>query len=464
MPRTRPRFAASLSTRLAAALALILALGGTAVTVAALAYGRQAARQAYDQLLIGAANQIAGSISIHDGEVVVDIPPSAFELLALARDDRVVYAVFGPAGQLITGYDGLSPPGDVGEAAFRQGIFGGEPVRLVAVRRRFAERAFSGAVDVVVGQTLRARRELARNITENALLVVGGAGLVMAGLVVFAIRSALQPLRRIERGLSGREPQDLTPLDVAVPREIEHLTAAINRFMARLDRQVTATRRLIADASHQLRTPVTALRAQAELAAAETDPERQRAIVARIHDRAVSLSRLTDQMLSHALIIHRAEAEPLGRIDLREVALRAVEETDQERPEAASTLNLDLSDDPVPCRGDTLSLVEATKNLINNAARYGRPPVTVAAFAAGATATLCVRDRGPGIPEEHWDDAAQRFARNAASSPGGAGLGLAIVGAVAEAHAGTLAFRRTAAGEFEAALTLPADDEEAEEA
>ena len=99
---------ASLTFRLVVYVALVLALGSAGVAVAALAYGHRAAQQAYDRLLVGAANAIAGSISVRGPELVVDLPTSAFELLALAPDDRVVYAVFGPDGSLITGYEGIA--------------------------------------------------------------------------------------------------------------------------------------------------------------------------------------------------------------------------------------------------------------------------------------------------------------------------------------------------------------------
>ena len=141
----------------------------------------------------------------------------------------MLYAVFGPDGRLVTGMAGVVPP------AGRYGSmdFAGEPARLTRVGRHFAERDLTGDVEVVVGQTTRARDALAREITRSALLVVGLLGLAMAGLAVFAIRSALAPLRRIEDRLAAREPRDLTPLDVAVPGEIEQLVATLNRFMAR---------------------------------------------------------------------------------------------------------------------------------------------------------------------------------------------------------------------------------------
>ena len=417
------------------------------MAVAAFAYGRQAAQQAFDRLLIGAADQIAGSISIQGGRVLVDIPASAFELLALAPDDRLLYAVLDPEGRLVTGYEGVERPA----ARFATGDFGGEPVRLIRVSRQFAERDYAGTVDVVVGQTTRARDALAREITRSALVGVGLVGLLMAGLAAFAIRSALAPLRRIEAWLAAREPRDLTPLDVAVPREIGALVGTINRFMARQARQFEIMRNLIADASHQLRTPVAAMRAQAELAADEPEPARQRAIVARIHDRAVGLSRLTDQLLNHALVIHRADAAPHDPVDLRSIAIRIVEETDA----GADDLLLDLPEDPVGCRGDALSLAEAGKNLVNNALRHGAPPVTIEVRREGAQAVLAVRDHGPGMPEELWQGVGTRFDRTGAVTQQSASIGLSIVAAVAAAHRGELRFGRALSGEFEAALVLP---------
>lgn len=442
----RDAHTASLALRLALSFALVLLLGGTALALSAFAYGRQAAQRAYDQLLIGAADQIAGSISVHGGAVVVDIPASAFDLLALAPDDRVLYAVLDPQGALITGYDGLTLPA----SRFATAEHAGEPVRLIRVGRQFSERNYAGAVDVVVGQTTRARDALARDITRSALLAVAPFALLMAGLSAFAVRSALAPLRRIEAGLAAREPRDLTPLDVAVPREIGQLVGTINRFMARQGRQFEIMRNLIADASHQLRTPVAAMRAQAELAAEEPDPERQRAIVERIHNRAVGMSRLTDQLLNHALIIHRADAAPHDALDLRRIAIRIAEEID------ADDLLLDLPEDEVACRGDALSLAEAGKNLVNNALRHGAPPVTLAACREGGLAVLSVRDRGPGVPEALWAGAGARFDRTGAVTQQSASIGLSIVSAVAAAHRGALRFGRRPSGEFEAALTLPA--------
>lgn len=443
----------SLGLRLAAGIALVLALGGVAVAVAAFAYGRSAAQQSFDRLLIGAANQIARSLSLEEGQLSVDIPPTAFELLSLAPRDRIVYGVIGPDGTVITGYEGLKMPAT--GVDLYNGDFSGEPARFVRVTRYFAERGFSGAVDVIVGQTTQARRALAGQITRNALIAVSVVGVILSVLAVLTVRQALAPLRGIERDILDRSSDDLTPIDEAAPREISGLLAALNRFMARIDRQMQARKNLIADTSHQLRTPIAALRAHSELARDEPDPARLREMIVRIDARARDLGRLTDQLLNHALIIHRADAIALQPLDLRMVAMQAVEQTDRMHVDDAAGLRLDLSEAPVMCRGDRLSLVEACKNLISNALRHGAAPVVVSVDAPQGRARLVVRDSGPGVAQAQWAELASRFADEHGVSDTSAGLGLAIVHAVLEAHGATLSVARPGPKSFTVTMELP---------
>ena len=456
----RSRHASSLRFRLAAGIILILAIGCVAVAYAAFAYGRDAAQQSFDRLLVGAANQIAGALTLRDGQVIVDIPVSAFELLSLAPRDRVVYGVFGDDGALITGYDILLPRD--GDGIYFTDSFAGEPARFVRVTRQFAERSFLGSVDVIIGQTTEARRELAQQITQNALIAVAAIGVVMSALAALAVQSALSPLQRIERDIAARSSKDLTPVDINVPQEISSLVHALNRFIARIDRQLHVMRTLIADASHQLRTPIAALRAQAELAAEETDHERTLRIVGRIHERSRNLSRLTDQLLSHALIIHRADTVDLETVDLRTVAAEAVDQTDQSMPDVDRAIRLALPEAPVNCDGDSLSLAEACKNLINNSLKHGKPPITVFVLGQAGHARMGVRDGGAGFPEAMWQTAGSRFAKNAGVSAKGAGLGLAIVNAVSEAHGGQMRIERPSETAFEVFLELPLLPEVAE--
>lgn len=419
-----PPAAPSLTGRLAVLLTMFLVVGGAVIALMSFSYGKHAAQQTFDRLLLGAAGQIADSISVQDGQIVSDLPVSAFELLALAPDDRVFYSVRGPDAALITG-DSIPVPEGSG-TRFQDGEDNGEPMRFVAIERVFSERALSGIVTVVVGQTGLARSALAVEITRNALALSAIAGALLVVLAVLVARAALDPLRAIESALKARTPQDVSPLDVPVPREIARLVAALNGFMSRLERALSMNRRLIADASHQIRTPIAALRAQAELAAEEQDPARLRRIAERIHARSVDLTRLTEQMLSRAMIIHRTDAEPQLRIDLREVAMEAAEEIGNARPDRRMDLRLSLPEQPVEVLADALSLREAAKNLLMNAILHGRPPIRISVQEAAGHAALAVVDAGPGP------------GAGGAGQRKGAGIGLQIVRSVMTAHGGEL--------------------------
>lgn len=454
VPQSGPSMA--LSVRLALGLTALLLVGGLVMAAATFAYGRTAAREAFDRLLVGAANDIAESIVVENGRIEATVPVSAFRLLALAPDDRIAYQVRDIDGAVLTGYDNLPrPPASAG--VFFDAPFLGEPARFIRVTRRFAERTLSGSVEVIVGQTLIARNELAYDITRNALigLVLGGMATMLLAVVV--VRSALQPLDRLAILLAGRDPQDLTPLGTQVPREVAPLVQSVNTFMARLERQFGAMRGLISDTAHQLRTPVAALRAQADLALREPDADRRSRLVERIHRRSVSLGRLLDQMLSRALVVHRIDSARPETVDLREIALDIIEAGDHQMIAPGAEVRLEIGPDPVPVLADALSLREAARNLFGNALIHGKAPVVLGAGTEHGKALLWVRDAGQGPPHAVRAELGARFVRSAASAGQTSGLGLSIAQAVAEAYGGRLTMQSLPDG-FRAALVLKPGD------
>ncbi|WP_172327340.1 sensor histidine kinase [Mangrovicoccus sp. HB161399] len=448
----------SLLTRVTGAVLSLLLVGGILVALVSWANGRAAARTAYDRLLLGAANDIAESISIQDGVPLTALPVSAFQLLAQAPDDRISYAVRGPGRELLTGQEDAPRPrlrSRGVEPVFFDADMQGEPARFVEVTRRFAERDFSGGVTVTVGQTMRARNAMAIDLSRSALLTVGAAGLALLLISVFVIRSAMRPLVAMAGDLSARDPHDLTPMEPAgVPAEVAVVLEAMNRFMARLDRQLEAMRSLISDTAHQLRTPVAAIRAQAELAVEEEDPERLRGATAKLLARTRSLGGLLDQMLSRALVIHRTEAVAREPVDLRDVALDVLDSADPELLSPGAEVALLIGEAPVTVLADAFSLQEAAKNLLANSLRHGKPPVRIGVEAADGEARLWVGDAGEGPPGDLMDRLGGRFERAAASGGQSAGLGLSIVKAVAGAFGGRVEMARGADG-FRVALVLP---------
>lgn len=457
---TEARPARGFAARVLGAVFLILVLGGVLVATSTLWTGRQAARQSYDRVLLGAANGIAESIRIQDGAPVVDLPVSAFVLLAQAPEDRVFYAVHGPGNRFITGLDEAAiieaPTPTAASPQYLDTRLNDEPARVVRVTRRFAEREFSGEVVVVVGQTLRARQAMAMELMLDALLPMALAGLVLLIISWFVIRSALRPLDALSDDLARRDPYDLTPMPTdRLPRELQLMLSAMNRFMGRLDRQVDTMRNLISDTAHQLRTPVAAIRVQAEAALDAPDTKAKHRALDRLLSRTRSLGTLLDQLLSRAMVIHRTDSVPRVLVDLRVVALDIVEQSDHELLAPGAEVRLEIGEEPVTVWADTFSLEEAARNLFANALKHGRPPVIIGADWRGKQAVLWVRDSGPGPDPAIASQLGDRFARSSVSKEVSTGLGLSIVKAVAEAFGGSVEMKTCEAG-FEAALVLPA--------
>ncbi|WP_158970160.1 sensor histidine kinase [Chachezhania sediminis] len=452
----------SLVTRVMGTVLVLLVLGGLLVSASIWWNGRLAARQSYDRILLGAARDIAESVRILDGAPLVDLPVSAFQLLAQAPDDRIYYAVHGPGGDIVTGVDPDRtvdrPSGGTAPVRFFDAMLNGEPARFVQVTRRFVERDFSGPVDVVVGQTLRARQAMTRELMLDALLPMAIAGVALMVLSFLVISSALRPLGSLVEDLSLRDPRDLTPMPTdRLPRELQVMLGAMNRFMQRLDRQVDAMRNLISDTAHQLRTPVAAIRVHTETAAAETDAGARALALDRLQARTRSLDVLLNQLLARALVIHRTDSAPRAPVDLREIALEMLERDDHAVLMPDADLRLVIGEDPVMVRADAFSLGEAGRNLLGNALTHGGQPILVGAERAGPDAILWVEDGGPGPEAAVIERLGQRFNRNSATSEQGTGIGLSIVAAVAAAFGGRVEMTRTDTG-FRASLILPAEE------
>ena len=353
---------------------------------------------------MGAAQDIAESISISDGAPLVDLPVSAFSLLSLAADDRIFYAVHESDGRLLTGYDGFDLSAvvkqDLARPVFYDGNMQQEAARFVTVARPFAERAYSGRIFVTVGQTLRARSALALDLTTRALMLTGAVGVVL-------------------------------------------LVSAVG-----------AMKNLISDTAHQLRTPVAAIRAQAELAL-EDDEDNRAQRLQRMVRRTRSLGTLLDQMLSRALVIHRTENAAPTPVDLRDIALSVLEGVDHD-PD--TEVHLSIGDAPVMVLADEISMGEAVKNMLANALRHGVAPVVIGVSGGDTRNQIWVQDAGRGPAADVLATMGQRFERSAASKGNSAGLGLSIVRAVAEAFDGQMQMGRVADG-FRVTLTFPASAE-----
>lgn len=455
MSRNEP----SLFLRLVVLVSTLLVFGAAVLMTAAWYSARRAADEAYDRLLLGAAYQIADAITVKEGRPEIELPVSAFELLALSDQDRIFYRVLDPLGRTMTGYDDLERPQTQADAlraapTIGDASYAGESVRVASVSRRFDDPQMRGNAVVIVAQTVGARAALAWQLTLRSLVLVMAMGAIAVGGTIFAVRYALAPMARLEAAIRQRDPQDLTFLSVSAPRELAPFVAEINRFIERLRGRIDLMQHFIADAAHQLRTPLAALNGQVDLLSRDNFSEQGQVHLERIRVRSVQLARLANQLLSHAMIAHRRQAIAATEFDLSELTRRALDEAIPDLVERDVMVVFHSPPEPLLARGDPVSIAEAIKNVVDNAIRHGAPTqLLVRLSTQDNTALIEVEDDGSGIPPEDWPRVVKRF--GAVSSDGkGSGLGLSIAAEVASAHGGALTFRRKEGNRFVVALSL----------
>jgi len=427
-------------------------------------YGRAAADRSYDQLLIASARSIADSVALTDGRWQVDLPYAALDVLAMMPEDRVFYRVSTSQNATITGYADLPRPRAdplEGRPKVFDAQYRGERTRFVVVSRWIAGPVAQGRVLVQVGQTRRAREALAGDMIVRALIAIALLSLAALVLAWVGVRRALRPLHQLERDLLRREPSDLRPVSGAVPLELDQLVGALNRFMARLSANNEALRAFMAEAAHQMRTPLAALRAQAQMALDENDPAEQRRSLSAIERNASRMSRLLNQLLSDASVMHRAQLQQFEVVDLAELVRQVLHEMllpSGLRP----NLRMATPNEPALLRGDALLLREAIKNLIDNAIKHGQSKsdnadhaLQVAVAIARDDCILSVADHGPGIAPADAQTVFERFQRGHDAVASGAGLGLAIVKRIVESHRGRIDLRNRPSGGLEVTVHFP---------
>ncbi|AEQ53790.1 sensor histidine kinase [Pelagibacterium halotolerans] len=455
--RAKRRF--SLFWRLTGIISLVLLAGAAALTFAAWSYARVAADNAYDRLLVGAARQISETVSADAGAVTVDVPTSALETLSISRSDRVYYQVALPDGAIITGYPDLPLPQASQEpsdaAVVGDGEFLGHAIRIASVWRYLAEQGATGWVRITVAQTREARNALSLELALSGFLAVVGMSILALAAFMGAVRLGLRPLRLLQNELARRDPNDLRPLEVETPLEVDALVETINRFMARLSERLGSMQRYIETAAHQLRTPLTGISAQVEMLDRAHNGQGRAAATARLRRRVGEMGRLANQLLSHATIIHRAEAVLAEIVDLAQIARNGISDATLETIERDLTVRVDVPDEPVLVLGDAIALREALRNLVENALAYGAPSrLAVRLTRTDKTATLAVIDDGGGIAPVDWERLRARYVRGGTEGTG-SGLGLAIVSDVARTHGAQLDIFTEPGGDFGIALTVP---------
>ncbi|HSK40752.1 MAG TPA: extracellular solute-binding protein [Arenibaculum sp.] len=452
----------SLRRRLLVRLSGALAVLGAILFAFVHSHARSAADDVYDRLLLASALSIADTVRVRDGRITVDLPYSSFKILTMARRDRIFYRITDPKGMIVTGYGDLPVPEPAAgeEPLFADAVYLGTPVRVAVLGRLVTGPGNSGRVTIAVAQTREERGALARDFLVNAFLPILLAILAAAALMWLGIRQSLSPLGALERAIRSRQPQQLDPIAMPPPAEVSQLVHAINQLMGRYRGNLEKQQAFIADAAHQIRTPLASLRSQAELAIDEDDPERLRSIAGRIHRNAVEAGRLASQLLNHAMVMYRSESVEPEDADLGSALVQVVHRAEVISEGAPIRLAIDPEAEPAIVSGDAITLREALDNIVGNAVRYGgrAGPLEIRLAPAPESEWLRVEvfDRGPGIPDGEKEAVFERFGRgSSAAGTTGSGLGLAIAKAVADAHGGRLDLHDRPGGGLVVRFDLP---------
>ncbi|WP_151632987.1 sensor histidine kinase [Noviherbaspirillum aerium] len=406
----------------------------------------EAADQAYDRSLLASTRALAERVSIANGRVVADVPYVALDSFETDTLGRIYYRVTGVKGEHVSGYEDLpSLPKHVARSDaypalvyFYHATYRTEPVRIAALYQPVYDDSMRGIALIQVGETLQGRHELSRKILLDTLSRQALLVLAAAVLAWFAVRFVLRPLMQLTADVEARSPTDLSNFDPdLVHREVRPLVAAMNDYMARLQTLISGQRRFIADASHQLRTPLTVLKTQAELALRANDPQAMRDIVESIARTTDATVHLANRLLTLARAEHGAAVADLQPVSLVETARQVGLDLALQAVRKEIDLELDAGGE-VMVLANPLLLHEMISNLVDNAIRYtpagGKVSLRVSADGGGL---LEIEDNGPGIAQTERDKVFAPFYRAASSQAAnadGSGLGLTIVRDIAAMH------------------------------
>lgn len=426
MPKRAAGLSGSLRVQL---LTWLLPIAGLALLVGTLGVyliAVDASEESLDQGLLDAATLYAEHLREWPEALGQDMPPQAQRVLLVMREDRMFFALRDAAGRTLAG-DAKLPVdlewGSLSAPVYSNFQHAGFWLRGMSV----VFDADGRALQLILATTDRKREKLMGEIllgmvTPQVLLFLVTIALVWAG-----IRRGLEPVAELEAEIALRSHSDLRPLDPdTAPDELRPMVREINELFARLDGAIEAQRHFIADAAHQLRTPVAGLLAQVE---SDGGVNPALAVTAR------RLSRLVAQLLA----LSRAEpgVEP-ERVEFDLAA--AVREVAEEWLPRAFKRDMDLQFDLTECRltGSPHALREMLANLLDNAIRYGREGgrAVIRCRPEGDAAVLRVEDDGPGIPAAEREKVLERFYRLPGTGPDGCGLGLPIVLGLARQHGG----------------------------
>jgi two-component system sensor histidine kinase TctE len=424
-------------------LTMLLVLGVSA----ALSYSRALhyATQAYDQSLLRTVLALADEVIIDtNNEVKLELPEIASHLLSYNDGDHIYIKISAPSGKLVFGEAHLplphQPPGG-NQQVYYNSRYKNEAIRAVTFGLPESNAASAKNILITMAETTGKRDAMVAEMVEEMLLPQVLMMILAAIVIELGIHFALKPMQDLRESLHQRSHRDLSPLDTsASPLELQPLLQAMNALLARVKAGIQQQQQFIADASHQLRTPIAGLQTQAELALRSHSPEEVKEPLNYILRSTTRLSHLIQRLLSLA----RTDAAS-SQLVFKPVSLTGLIYDECARwvgPASDKQLELEVlietQQDQV--LGDALMLSEMLNNLLENAIQYTPEQglLQIRLWQDGKHLLLQVSDSGVGIPVDQKELIFERFHRLDPNQGNGCGLGLAIVAEIAEHHNATI--------------------------
>lgn len=395
----------------------------------------------FDRTLLNSADSISGRVRLRGSKIVADLPPAAQAILKNDNSEKFFYRVLDSNGRKVSGDKGLPEPSQdlkLDAAKITTTVIAGETVRLTETKAPVDESDGEFAI-VQFAQTMNGRKQFQDKLLLSIFLPQALLVVVAVLAAWYGVSRILNPLKSLQLQLANRSPSDLSPLsDQQTPEEVYPLVSAINQLLNRSKEAIKTHQRFIANAAHQLRTPLAGLKTYSSIGTQMVEAQELQHIVKELD---AGIDRST-RMVSQLLALARTEIGELPNnknttsVDFNELVQGVLNENVHESMRHNLELNFEPNDGPALLNGDPTGLRHLVANLIENAVLYSPDggKISVAVNSEKSRLIFSVTDNGPGIPEQEREKVFERFYRISGTRGQGTGLGLAIVKEVAAAH------------------------------
>jgi two-component system sensor histidine kinase TctE len=392
-------------------------------------------KNAYDKALIEVGHELSLQIGKNASGIFLDLPEVARRLLLQDPQDKIFFELLDHRGQRIAGDPIPTAPANATRSRNNILLYDAQidysPVRVVQL-----SLVDMGGATIRVAETKIKRTEMAQQIIASVMLPQIILIIFVALLVPFGVTRGLFPLKALQRAIAERSFRDRSPLnETTVPGEVIPLVASINLLLTRLDTVFSAQSRFVADAAHQLKTPVAALRAYVELLERSQDADERKNIIVKLNDAVDRMSRLVSQLLALARNdINEARPPEFERVDLNTLLLEICSNWVPQAIKRNIDLGFEVNTHPTDILGAPDRLRELFDNLIDNAIRYSKSTGSITVrITDSPSPAVSIRDDASSIPEAEQELIFERFYRLLGSGEG-SGLGLAIAKEIAVMH------------------------------